>query len=76
MAGNPATTGNRYGFASRLTLFPPDTTLFIFRLFMNVDSLYCKQYGLRSDCPMRSSLIRIHMFASMIKSRISAFEYT
>ena len=27
---------------------------------MYLSSLYCKQYGPRSDCSLRSSLIRVH----------------
>ena len=29
-------------------------------LIMYIGGLYCKQYGPRSDCSLRSSLIRVH----------------
>ena len=50
---------------TNLTLSLPVMTFVICSscLLMFLSSLYCKQYGPRSDCSL--SLIRVHMFASM-----------
>ena len=43
-------------------LFPTVTTFVTCssHLLIFLGSLYCKQYGPRSDCSIRSSLIRVH----------------
>ena len=45
-----------------LTLLPPITTFIVcsISLDMYLGSLYCKQYGPRSDCSLGSSLNRAH----------------
>ena len=43
-------------------------------LLLYFGSLYCKQYGPRSDCSIRSSLIRIHSVCFLDKIIWSAFE--
>ena len=46
-----------------LIFFPPVTTFLVC-----ICSLYFKQYGPRSDCSQGSSLIRVIVFISMMKS--------
>ena len=43
-----------------LTLSPPVMTFVACSYSYFLDSLYCKQYGPRSDCSLRSSLIWVH----------------
>ena len=47
----------------------------LFHQLAYFDSLYCKQYGPKSDFSLRISLIRLTVYASMIKAFLSVFEY-